>query len=485
MKKQPFCTFLIAGLSITDYGLLIPSPFVSLEIINSQLTSTTSWILTCVVGGDSSKRVNSSAFEALLYSAAQAADGYSNSTGIPVSFMFGWMSEDGQVSDYTSYQGFSIQFKVTADGRYLRYELSGLASLAFQSSVPTLRIPALTGIVQPSAVLEALAKAVKATSYYTLDIDHNDSPTLISHGALTTSFNRYVRGIYSTEDDYDSFPGLLKLSKSYSGSRDAAGLKYGIHKLSQVMNNCNPSQVSNYLKPSLTDETPQSSSFSYWVDEPTMTQLGTIHYKSNASLLNTRLSDTLEYGTSNTNVLSVSGSYNGVAYNMTNMKFSQIGFSLDGSGNSTMDPGQLVNSWSSSLADVYQTVNIINDINAMASQFSGEFTVTVPGRAKTYKLAQPISLIVLSGNTLSPISGIYSIMSISHSISNIYVTTLKLQRLVTSSANDVATAQRLFVQGTAQGQMNGYTQTSNVVSPYKVDFGTMYPTFEHMDTTVR
>ena len=251
------------------------------------------------------------------------------------------------------------------------------------------------------------------------------------------------------------------------------------------MNNCNPSQISNYLKPSLTDETPQSASFSYWVDEPTMTQLGTIHYKSNASLLNTRLSDTLEYGTSNTNVLSVSGSYNGVAYNMTNMKFSQIGFSLDGSGNSIMDPGQLVNSWSSSLADVYQTANIINDINAMASQFSGEFTVTVPGRAKTYKLAQPISLIVLSGNTLSPISGIYSIMSISHSISNIYVTTLKLQRLVTSSANDVATAQRLFVQGTTQGQMNGYTQTSNVVSPYKVDFGTMYPTFEHMDTTVR
>lgn len=485
MKQQPFCTFMIAGLSITDYGLEIPSPFTSLELTNSELTSTTSWTLNCIVGGDSSKRVNTAAFEALIYSAAQALDGYNNSAGIPVSFMFGWMSEDGQVSDYISYQGFSIQFKVSAEGRYLRYELSGLASLAVQSSIPALRIPALSGIVQPSAVLEALAKAVKATSYYTLDIDHNDSPTLISHGALTTSFNRYVRGVYSTQDDFDSFPGLLRLSKSYSGSRDAAGLKYGINKLSQVMNNCSKSEVANYLKPSLTDETPQSTSFSYWVDEPTMTQLGTIHYKSNAGLLNTRLSDTLEYGTSNTNIISISGSYNGVAYNMTDMRFSQIGFSLDGSGNAVMQPGEVINSWSSSLADVYQTANIMNDINAMASQFSGEFSVVLPGKVKTYKLAQPVSLIVLSGNTLSPISGIYNVMSISHTISNTFVTTLKLQRLVMSNANQVATSQGILVQGNAESQSQAYTQTNNVISPYKVDFGTMYPTFEHMDSIVR
>lgn len=480
MKKQAVCNFLLCGLSITEFGLKIPSPFTSLEISNSQLTSTTSWTLNCIVGGDDTRKVNIASFEALLYSAAQNADGYANSSGIPVSFMFGWADEDGNISEYTSYQGFTLQFKVSTDGRFMRYSLSGLASLAIQTSMPVLRIPELSGIVQPSAVLEALAKGIKATSYYNLDIDHNDAPTLINHGPLTISFNRYVRGSYSENDDYDSFPGLLRLSKSYSGSRDAAGLISSVHKLSQVINNVTVSPISKFLKKSLTDETPQCASFSYWVDEPTMTQPGVIHYKSNAGLTTSQLSDVLEYGTANTNILSIQGSYNGVAYNMTDMKFSQIGFALDESGNTVVQNFEIVNSWSSSLSDVYQSVNIINDINAMASQFSGEFTIQLPGKVNTYELAQPISLLVMSGNTISPISGIYSVMSVSHTISNTFVTTLKVQRLVMSSANEVATLQGIYVNGTGAYPSSSYTTTSNIISPYKVDFGIMYPTFEHM-----
>ena len=161
MKKQAVCNFLLCGLSITEFGLKIPSPFTSLEISNSQLTSTTSWTLNCIVGGDDTRKVNVASFEALLYSAAQNADGYANSSGIPVSFMFGWADEDGNISEYTSYQGFTLQFKVSTDGRFMRYSLSGLASLAIQTSMPVLRIPELSGIVQPSAVLEALAKGIK------------------------------------------------------------------------------------------------------------------------------------------------------------------------------------------------------------------------------------------------------------------------------------------------------------------------------------
>lgn len=482
MKKQPFCNFMLAGLSITEFGLAVPSPFVSLELSNSEITSTTSWTLNCILGGDSSKKVNVAAFEALLYSAAQSADGYANSSGIPVSFMFGWLDSNGSVSEYTSYQGFTLQFKVTTDGRYMKYAVSGLASLAIQNSMPVLRIPALTGVVQPSAVLEALAKGVKATSYYNLDIDHNDTPTLISHSALTTSFNKYVRGTYSGQDNYDEFPGLLRLSKSYSSSRDAAGLATGVKKLSQVLNNISVSPVSNFLKQGLTDDTPQCTSFSYWVDEPTMTQPGVIHYKSNAGLTTSQVSDVLEYGTANTNILSISGSYNGVAYNMTDMKFSQVGFTLDGSGNTIVQDGEIVNSWSSSLSDVFQSANIINDINAMASQFSGDFTIQIPGNVNTYQLAQPVSLLVMSGNTISPVSGIYSVMSVSHTISTTFVTTLKIQRLVMSSANSVATRQGIYVNNATSYPADSYTTTSNVISPYKVDFGTMYPTFEHMSS---
>lgn len=471
---------MIAGMSLTEFGLIIPSPFASLALENSEITSMTSWTLTCVIGGDANRKANVSAFEGLLYSAAQAASRYPNSSGIPVSFMFGWLNDDGSVGENISYQGFTIKFDVSTSGLYLVYKLTGYASIAMQSSMPVLRIPELSGMVQPSAVVEALAKAVKADRYYTLDIDHNDSPTLVSHGAITTSFNQYVRGDLSVQDDFDAFPGLLKLSKSYNMTRDAAGLKYPHRKLSSVLNNIRTSAISSFLKQSMTDATPQCSSFSYWIDEPTMTRPGVIHYKSNSSLSNYNFSDSLEYGTSNSNILSLSGSYNGVAYNMTDMAFSSVGFALDGSGNSIVQGAEVVNSWSSSLADVYKTVDIINDVNALASQFSGNFSVQIAGSVKEYEIAQPVSLVVFSGNTLSPITGIYNIISVSHSVGATFVTTLKLQRLVMSSANQVASSQGILLYGSGSNVTKAYTTTNNIISPYKVDFGDLYPDFTRL-----
>lgn len=444
----------------------------------------TQWTLDCIVGGDDKRRINISAFEALLYTSAQNASNYSNSSGIPVSFLFGWLDENGSVLESLSYQGFTLTFKVSTSGRYMKYSITGYASLAIQTSLPVLRVPELSGIVQPSAVVEGLAVAVKATNYYDLDIDHCDQPTLVNHGAMTTSFNSYVRGTYSGKDDYETFPGLLKLSKSYNASRDSSGLdSYKVRKLSQAINNRKVSPLSNFLKTSFTDTKPQSSSFSYWVDEPTMTSRGCIHYKSNAGLLGTYTKDTLEYGTANTNVLTLSGSYNGVAYNMTDMNYTQVGFNVDGSGNTIVQDYQVVNSWSSTLADVFQSANIINDVNAIASQFSGDFTVTIPGSTKKYNIAQPISLLVMSGNTISPITGIYNIISVSHDISSTFVTTLKLQRLVMSSANQVAAQQGILIRGSSSYPKLSYAKTKNIISTSKVDFGTIYPDFTYMSGT--
>lgn len=482
MKKQPWISFSLSGVNLTSFGFEIPSPFSKLELSNSEIASFTSWELTVVVGGDASRKANVAAFEALLYSAAQSASKYANSSGIPVAFAFGWLDESGNIKDYLSYQGFTLQFKVSTSGLYMIYNISGYASQATQSSTPVLRIPEVSGIIQPSALVEAVAKAAKATTYYNLDIDHNDAPTLVTHGALTTSFNQYVRGTYNGQDDYQSFPGLLKLSKSYNGSRDSAGLINGVKKLSQVINNITVSPVSKFLKKSLTDATPQCSSFSYWIDEPTMTSPGTIHYKSNAGLTTSQIRDVLRYGTSDTNILSFTGSYNGVAYNMTDMNFTSVGFALDGSGNTIVQNAEVVNSWSQSMSDVFQTVNIINDLNAIASQFSGDFNIQISGSTKQYNVAQPVSLVIMTGNTLSPVSGIYNIISVGHSISNTFVTTLKLQRLVMSSANQVASSQGIYISGSSYNTANAYTKTSNIISAYKADFGTLYPTFEHMQS---
>lgn len=471
---------MLAGVSLTEYGLFTPACFASLELSNSEITSMTSFTLNVTVGGSDVRKMNISAFEALLYSAAQDANNYPNSSGIPVSFIFGWLDEHGNVLEYLSYQGFTLTFKVSTDGMYMRYALKGYASLSLQSNMPVLRIPALSGFVQPSAVVEALAKSVKATSYYELDIDHNDNPTLINHGPLTTSFHRYVRGTYSGKDDYDEFPGLLALSKSYSASREAAGIRPGFKTLNSILNNHSITPVESYLKRSCTDSTPQCASFTYWVDEPTMTSPGIIHYKSNASLQNAQSLDVLEYGTSNTNILSLSGSYDGVAYNMTDMNFRQVGFTVDGSGNSISQGYEVVNSWSSSLPDVYQASNIINDINALATQFSSDFTVTILGSTKEYSVAQPVSLLVMSGNTLSPVTGVYNIVSVSHQVSNQFITTLRLKRLVMSSASQVASSQWILVSGKRSYSSSTYSTTPNIISPYKVEFGDLYPNFEHI-----
>lgn len=480
MKRQPWCSFSLAGVSLTEFGLEIPSPFTSLQLSNSEISSVTSWTLNCIVGGDDKKKANVAAFEALLYSAAQAASSYSDSQGVPVAFSFGWLDETGGVAEYLSYQGFTLKFKVSTTGLYMKYEVTGFASLAVQSSMPVLHIPEVSGFVQPSAVVEGLAKSVKADSYYQLDIDHNDVPTLIHHGAMTTSFNSYVRGSYSGTDDYDTFPGLLKLSKAYNSSREAAGLAPGYRKLSQVINNHSVTPVDSFLKKSLTDTTPQAASFSYWVDEPTMTRPGVIHYKCNAGLLTNHVSDALIYGTPETNILSLSGSYNGVAYNMTDMKFSQVGFTVDGSGNQIIQDERVVNSWSSTLSEVFQTADIINDVNAIASQFSGDFVIQIPGSTKKYQIAEPVSLVVMTGNTLSPVSGVYNIVSVSHNISTDFITTLKIQRLTMSTANQVAASQGITISGSSAYLSNSMETTPNIKSPYKVDFGVSYPTFEHM-----
>lgn len=476
MKRQPVCTFSLSGVNITSFGMLVPSPFCSLELSNSEIASYTNWTLKVTVGGDSSKEVNVAAFEALIYSASQTK-GYAKASGVPVSFMFGWLDDNGNVSEYLSYVGYTLKYTSSVNGRFLNYTLSGYASQAVKASMPVINIPALCGYVQPSAVLEGLAKSVKATSYYELDIDHCDAPTLVQHNAMTTSFISYVRGDFNTKDDYDTFPGLVKLAKSYNSTRDGGGIKK-YRKLSTIVNNRRVSSMQSFLKSANTDKTPQSSSFAFWMDEPTMTKPGVIHFKNYSSIQASAMSNALKYGTSDTNVLNISGNYDGIAYNISDMNFSTLGFTLDETGNTVVNPHSVVNSWSSSVQDVFQSANIINDINALATQFSGSFTVDIPGSTKMYTLCQPVSLIVMSGNTLSPISGIYSITSVTHSISNTFVTRLKLQRLAISSANATAAGTGIYISGSRNGLGSSYTKTKNVKGTGKVDFGTLYPTWE-------
>lgn len=488
MKKQPWCQFLLAGVSLTHYGVHIPSPFCSLYIKNSETDSYTSWELNITVGGDSSRKMNIAAFEALIYSAAQT-DGYTNASGIPVSFMFGWIDDAaGGIDSYVTYKGWTLKYSVKTSGIFLTYTLTGYASQILKTNMPVLNIPALSGYVQPSAVVEGLARGIKATDYYELDIDKCDAPTLVSHNAMTTSFTSYVRGEKTGQDDYDTFPGLLALSKSYNVSRDAAGIQGGSRQLTNYLNNASLDTLRDVLLMSLTDNTPQVANFSFWVDEPTMTNPGVIHYKASSSILSSKDSKVLKYGTSDSNILNISGAYDGIAYNMSDMNFASLGFTLDSTGEQIANSHTVVNSWSSTLEHVYQSASIINDINALATQFSGQFSVDIAGSVRGYTICEPISLIVMSGNTLSPVSGMYNIKSVSHKISTTFVTTLELQRLAISSANQTAIGMGIYTTGSQNSQGGSSARspmlvnTPNIKSTGLVDFGNLYPTWKDITT---
>ena len=161
MLKQPFCSFSIAGVNINEYGLMIPSPFCSLSITNAQIQSFLSWELKVVVLGDAQKQVNVAAFEALLYSASQSAANSGTAQRVPVSFMIGWQNSDGSVGENLSYQGFFLKWTTSTNGLTMTYTITGYASIGFTSALPVFPIPALCGMVQPSAVFVALCKALR------------------------------------------------------------------------------------------------------------------------------------------------------------------------------------------------------------------------------------------------------------------------------------------------------------------------------------
>ena len=212
MLKQPFVSFSLAGVNLCEFGLLIPSPFCSLSITNAQIQSFLSWELKVIVVGDANKQANIAAFEALLYSASQSAAVSGTAQRVPVSFMIGWLNSDGSIGENLSYQGFFLKWNTSTTGLSMTYNITGYASVGFKSALPVFPVPAVCGMVQPSAVFEAFCKAVKVDTYYNLDIDHNDAVTLVNHGAMTTSWLAYARGSFSAEDDYSEFPGCLKLS---------------------------------------------------------------------------------------------------------------------------------------------------------------------------------------------------------------------------------------------------------------------------------
>jgi hypothetical protein len=493
MRRQrdefPFIAVSMAGVSLTDLGYKIPSPLVGISITNATVRSALMWELTLNVAGDASRIANIAAIEGLWYQAKQAAKNSGYKRGIPVSIILGWQSPDGQVVESMDIEGWTMQFDCNVpESQHLQYIIKGYGQTAVPANMPTIRIPPISGVVQPSAVLTALCEALKADTYYDLDIDRNDSPTFISHGTVQTSFTRYVRGGRSVNDNFGDFPGLQPLATNVMGNSQAYGLITDqIRNMGILVNNVPVGERTPYFRSDINDRPDVVNTFSFWVDEPTMTQRGKINFKSDAVLRIKQNYDQLILGGNETNIFSLSGSYNGVAYTLKNINAGKIGFTVDGTGNAIASVQPSATAFSASLADVFNSANEINNVNAIATQFSSKITITMAGNVRGYELAQPVTVTVLMGNTLSPISGIYRVMEVTQRLDARFITTLVCQRLDTGSANDVADGVMAGVSTltTVSGDTSlqrtiRANQTSNIISPRLVELGTITPTFENL-----
>jgi len=496
VRKQrnefPFIAVSLAGVSLTDLGYKIPTPLVGITIKNALVRSALEWELTLNVAGDSNKRANIAAIEGLWYQAEQSARNSGYTRGIPVSIILGWQSPNGQITESMDIEGFTIQFSVTVpEAQYTQYVIKGFGTTGVPSNMPTITIPPIRGIVQPSAVLEALCRSLKADAYYDLDIDRNDAPTYMAHGTIQTSFTRYVRGTRSPKDNFGNFPGLQPLATQVSTNEQAYGLiTEKVRNMGMLINNVPLSERRNYFRSDLNDRPDTVNTFSFWVDEPTMTQRGKINFKSDAGLRIRASNDQLILGGNETNIFSLTGSYDSVAYTLKNINAGRIGFTLDGSGNSIATVQPTVTAYSATLADVYNSANEINNVNAIATQFSGKITVTMAGNVRGYELAQPVTVTVLSGNSLSQISGVYHVMEMTHRLDSRFITTLELQRLDTGSPSDGTVSEEVsggatesitsvYADTTSQ-KLARQSQTSNIISPRKVELGTLTTTFENL-----
>jgi hypothetical protein len=448
------------------------------------------WELTLNVAGDASRKANIAAIEGLWYQAEKAAKNSGYKRGIPVSIMVGWQSPDGQVLECMDIEGWTMQFSVNVpESQHLQYTIKGFGQTAVPTNMPTIRIPAIRGIVQPSAILEALCESLNADNYYDLDIDRFDTPTYISHGIIQTSFTRYVRGNKTKDDGFGDFPGLQPLATQVMGGGQAYGLITDqVKDMGMLVNNVREGERSPYFRSDVNDRPDTVNTFSFWVDEPTMTQRGKINFKSDAVLRVKQNHDQLILGGNETNIFSLSGTYDSVAYTLKNINAGRIGFTVDGTGNAIASVQPSVSSFSGSLAEVFNSANEINNVNAIATQFSSKITITMAGNVRGYELAQPVTVTVLSGNTLSPISGIYRVMEVTHQLTGSrFITTLVCQRLDTGSPNDAANGATDGINSIAtvagdpvlQRTMRN-SQTSNIISPRLVELGNLANTFDNL-----
>ena len=438
--KQPYMQFVIQNIALRSLGYKNPSPLVGIRLENSESGIQTNFSVTVQIPGDQRNKVHVGTFEMMLYEFAQMR----GDSTTPCYIELGWADETG-ILESLSIQGIFIQFSSTVNKGYNEYVLKGIGNFTNTATIRGIAVPAIRGNYRPSDVVEAVLNYVNANEVFDYDIDHDDEIVPIQKASCVTSLGEYING--SSEQR-----GLIQQSYCEGSKSCAYGLpgnkSTSFYRKAGYTNR----EIHELMGAPVAQTQRSASSYTFSITEPTFHTKGIIRYKNNVNLTNYVSDQTLIWGGLYTNILNITATYQGITQTLLGSGATvQTGMGITLKGESLVTSDNRQNSYCSSIESMYAAGNVLNNLNAISTQFNTNVQITIVGNPQVYRVADAVRVIVYTGGTLNPITGVYRIIKVAHDINGTgYTTTLTVQRLDLITANDTAAS------------MAGYTSTSRV-----------------------
>lgn len=458
--RQPYMEMIIndtqssgkKGIALRSLGEKVPSPLVSIQFTDAENALQSNFTVTLHISGNQNKGYHVGTFEMLLYAFAQMQGG----SILPCYIELGWAEDEGIAVDddgrqqLLSIQGQFIKFKSTVKNSYMEYVLTGVGNFTATGNNKGLYFPAVKGNYRPSDTIEDALNFIQAYTAFDYDIDHDDEVVPMYLPAAITSLYSYVYG--------DSTRAGIIQQAYCAGSRSTAYRLPG--RLSSGMYSTiglSHSQIRGLLGAPVAVTQRSASSYSFSITEPTFHKRGVIRFKNNTNLANYANKEILLYGAQNANVLSLTASYDGYTQQLYGSGASvQTGVGIDIDGNLLTTESNRSNSYSASAPSMYAAGNVINNLNAISTQFNTDIQATIVGNPKLYKIAEKVRLVVFSRGTLNPITGQYRVVKVTHTVTGTsYQTVLGLKRLDPITANNVVSS--IAGDGDGTPNINGST----------------------------
>ena len=436
--KQPYMQFVIQNIALRSLGFKVPSPLVGINLTNSESGIQTNFKVTIHVLGDQRKQAHIGAFEMMLYEFAQMR----GDSTTPCYLEMGWADETG-ILESLSIQGIFIQFTSTVHTGYTEYILEGIGNFTNTATIRGIAIPAIRGNYRPSEVAEAVLDYVNAGDVFDYDIDHDDEVVPISKASCVTSLGEYINGSGNAQ-------GLIQQSYCEGSRSSAYGLPGNRATGTYLKAGYTKAEIHNLMGSPVAQTQRSASSYTFSITEPTFHTRGVIRYKNNVNLANYVSDDVLMWGGLYTNILSISATYQGVTQTLLGSGATvQTGMGITLKGESLITPANRQNSYCATINSMFAAGNTLNNLNAISTQFNTNVQITIVGKPKVFQVADAVRVVVYTGGTLNPITGVYRIIKVAHNINGTsYTTTLTVQRLDLITANNTATS------------LAGYTTTS-------------------------